>query len=79
MQKKYPRFGIAKRYPEQSEKKCNACDEKAFFQIEVHTSYMRGEDDVFNVCQKHYELIKNNSYKEFYDDVKNTQLIRRRR
>ena len=69
MSKKYPHFRkVAKRYREQQDNcRCELCPDHAVARVEFATSYMRGEDEQFRVCQKHLEEAKKGDARDFYN------------
>jgi hypothetical protein len=58
--RKYPRLGSLSKSDRVRNKECDCCDQKATHLIDVQWDYMRGNDDVAKVCDRHAKLARVN-------------------
>jgi chloramphenicol O-acetyltransferase len=65
--RRYPRIGQIEKVENNKNPLCSACKEKAINYVHMQYTCMRGDDDVFSVCESHLLVIKNN-FDEFYKD-----------
>lgn len=70
----YPRLGAERQL---KNKQCSCCDQKALKRIDIQVSWLRGEDDVFNVCETHLKMARASQWETLYGDAQNTKEARR--
>lgn len=47
---------------------CIACGSRASSFVNIEFTYMRGEDEVWNICQRHRDMIKGGNLDNFLSD-----------
>lgn len=73
--RKYPRIGVIDENKKFKDTECCACKEKAFARVDIQTDYMRGNDDVFIVCEQHIAMLRNGSWRKFYSAVEDKKIM----
>ncbi len=70
MSKSYPIVHFSKFKPKRLKHNiiCSACDSKASSYVNIEFTYMRGEDEVWNICQDHRDMIKEGDLDKFLTD-----------
>ncbi|WP_458364589.1 hypothetical protein [Burkholderia pseudomallei] len=58
-------------------KLCSCCDKGAVKRIDIQTDWMRGNDDVMQVCDSHLAMARAGNWRELYRDNESTQKRRR--
>ena len=54
--RKYPRLDRTGKYKNNKGKLCECCDEKVTAFVWVQFTYMRGEDEKYDVCENHRRM-----------------------
>lgn len=57
--RKYPCLGGSRPIPARKNKKCQICGEKAAHFVAVQFDFLRGDDEVYQLCQSHKDQMKN--------------------
>ncbi|WP_134046860.1 hypothetical protein [Paraburkholderia caballeronis] len=70
----YPRIGAEANL---KNKLCSCCTNKAVKRIDIQTNWMRGDDDVMNVCGRHLEIARVGNWVQLYAAQKTTKEARR--
>lgn len=55
MSQKYPRIGSSRNH---TKGLCQCCQKPAKHRVDIQVSYMRGDDEVYLVCQDHMAVAK---------------------
>lgn len=75
LSQRYPRLGYDAAYA--GEKKCAHCNDIATHRIDVQCDYMRGNDDVFLVCDRGLSLAQDGKWAVLYGAIENTKAVRK--
>lgn len=67
MSAKYPSVRSTGKLP-QSDGECVCCENKAIRFVRVAFSYMRGDDESYSVCQRHFD-VANGSTKRLFEQM----------
>jgi len=54
--RRYPCYGRSERVDFDPPRECEACDQPAVGTARIQFSYMRGEDEIYAVCQRHSRM-----------------------
>ncbi|WP_207000653.1 hypothetical protein [Trinickia mobilis] len=71
---RYPRIGTEMKA---QTKFCSCCDQPAVKRIDVQTDWMRGNDDVMQVCDAHLVMARASQWRRLYHDHETEQRKRR--
>jgi len=63
----YPRIGEDD--PVKRPIECRACAKDATHQIRVQFDYMRGDDEIYSVCDLHAEFLRTGRFSKFFNDL----------
>lgn len=59
-----------------SKKLCSCCASVASHKMEIRTSWFRGDDEVYLVCDEHKALVDSQRFEDFYHDFAMTKAQR---
>ncbi|KVR93964.1 hypothetical protein [Burkholderia vietnamiensis] len=72
--KRYPCIGSESKA---QTKLCSCCENGSIKRIDIQTDWMRGNDDVMQVCDSHLAMARAGNWRELYRDNESTQARRR--